>query len=132
MKSSDDGEKTLKNLVKFKKKWYYRLYVKDIDWNENYIQFNVGNISEDGEEIDGFTSSELKRVKDVYKNWNNMVNQMKRLYPSLKKDTYWKRMSDGLYENMEDLIDGNYGNFDDYDNFEKDFDDWYNYTVTKI
>ena len=40
--SSDKWEVTLSNLVKFKKNWYYRIYVKDTDWNESYIQFNVG------------------------------------------------------------------------------------------
>jgi hypothetical protein len=41
MKSSDDGEITLKNLIKFKKNGYYRIYVEDTDGNESYIQFNV-------------------------------------------------------------------------------------------
>ncbi|MBQ5945663.1 hypothetical protein IJL65_04775 [bacterium] len=41
MKSSDDGEVTLKNLVKFRKNGYYRIYVEDTDGNESYIQFNV-------------------------------------------------------------------------------------------
>jgi hypothetical protein len=29
MKSSDDGEITLKDLIKFRKDGYYRIYVKD-------------------------------------------------------------------------------------------------------
>jgi hypothetical protein len=41
MKSSDKGEVTLSNLVKFRKNGYYRIYVKDTDGNESYIQFNV-------------------------------------------------------------------------------------------
>jgi hypothetical protein len=31
MKSSDDGEVTLTNLVKFRKNGYYRIYVRDTD-----------------------------------------------------------------------------------------------------
>ena len=135
MKSSDDGEKTLKSLVKFRKKWYYRIYVKDAYGNQSYIQFNVGNVDDDddeNEDIDGLTTSETNRIKKVYKEWDSMINQMKRYYPSLKKDTYWRMMSDGLHENIKALIDGKHGNFDDYDDFEKAFDEWYKYTTTNI
>ena len=52
MRSSDDGKITLKNLVKFKKSGYYRIYVEDTDGNESYIQFNVGDIDEDDDDID--------------------------------------------------------------------------------
>ena len=45
MKSSDKGEVTLSNIVKFKKSGYYRIYVKDTDGNESYIQFNVDTSS---------------------------------------------------------------------------------------
>ena len=46
MTSSDNLEVKLKNLVKFKKNWYYRIYVKDTDWDQVYIQFSVGqNVS---------------------------------------------------------------------------------------
>jgi hypothetical protein len=41
MTSSDDGYVTLKNLVKFKKSGYYRVYVEDTDGNESYVQVNV-------------------------------------------------------------------------------------------
>jgi Ca2+-binding EF-hand superfamily protein len=50
MTSSDKGEVTLKNLVKFKKNGYYRIYVEDTDGNESYIQFSVGNTSSDDDE----------------------------------------------------------------------------------
>ena len=45
MTSSDDGEVTLKNLIKFKKSWYYRIYVEDTDGNESYVQINVDTSS---------------------------------------------------------------------------------------
>jgi hypothetical protein len=45
MTSSDKGNVTLSNLVKFKKNGYYRVYVRDTDGNESYIQFNVGESS---------------------------------------------------------------------------------------
>ena len=46
MTSSDDGEAVLKNLVKFKKNGYYRIYIEDIDGNEDYVQINVNEDSE--------------------------------------------------------------------------------------
>ena len=49
MRSSDDGEITLKNLVKFKKKGYYRIYVKDTDWDQDYLDFTVWWGSSDSE-----------------------------------------------------------------------------------
>lgn len=62
-----------------------------------------------------------------------MINQMKRQYPSLKKDVYWNKMSNSLYEDLEDIIDNKSNrNLDDYDDFEKRFDEWYKYTTTKI
>jgi hypothetical protein len=47
MTSSDRGEITLKDIVKFKKNGYYRIYVEDTNGNENYIQFSVGSSSSD-------------------------------------------------------------------------------------
>jgi hypothetical protein len=43
MKSSDDGEITLKNFVKFKKSGYYRIYVEDTDDNESSVEFTVNS-----------------------------------------------------------------------------------------
>ena len=135
MKSSDNGEKTLKNLVKFKKKGYYRIYVKDTKWNQNYIQFTVwdGNLPNDGSNINWFTNSELDKIKQTYKTWNSMIAQTQRQYPRLKKDTYWKTLSSNLYDDMEDVIKNKSArDFDDYDNFKQAFDDWYKYTMRNI
>jgi hypothetical protein len=45
MTSSDNGYVTLKNLVKFKKSGYYKIYVEDKYGNSKYIQFNVNSDS---------------------------------------------------------------------------------------
>ena len=140
MRSADDGEVTLKNLVKFKKKGYYRIYVKDTDWNENYIQFSVGTSSDDDEDdnddeydIAWFTSDWISRVKNVYKGWNSMIGQMQRRYPSLKKDYYWNRISENFYEDMKDVVNNKkVRDFNDYEDFKDAFDDWYEYTMRKI
>ena len=135
MKSSDNGEISLNNLVKFKKTGYYRIYVKDIDWNENYIQFNVGNIDNDYEEsnINWFTESELAKVKSVYKWRNNAVNQMKIKYPSLKRDTYRIKLSENFYNDMEDVINNKkYRDFNDYNDYLDAYNERYKYTTRNI
>ena len=135
MTSSDKGEVTLKSLVKFKKKWYYRIYVEDTDGNESYIQFSVGNVSDDDDddEVDWFSSKELSKLKDTYDKWNSMIAQMQAKYPNLKKDTYWIKLSDNLYNDMEDVIDNKKSrDFDNYDDFQEAFNDWYEYTMRNI
>ena len=136
MTSSDKWEVTLKNLVKFKKNGYYRIYVKDTSWNESYIQFSVGSASDDDDDdsdVKWFSSSELSKVKSVYKEWNSTISQMERKYPSLKKDSYWQKLSENFYDDMKDVINNKKSrDFDDYDDFSKAFDDWYNYTMRNI
>ena len=74
MTSSDRGEITLKNLVTFNKKGYYRIYVEDSDGNESYIQFAVGKVDDrDDSDIDGFSRNELSKVKSVYREWDSMI-----------------------------------------------------------
>ena len=43
MTSSDKGKATLKNLIKFKKNWYYKIYVEDTDDNESSVEFTVNS-----------------------------------------------------------------------------------------
>ncbi len=73
MKSSDEWKITLKNLIKFKKEWYYRIYVKDIDDNEAYIQFAV-NIEKEDEEIDEDDEEDIIE-KEIYisRSWKPYV-----------------------------------------------------------
>ena len=135
MTSSDKGEVTLSNLVKFKKNGYYRIYVKDTDGNESYIQFNVGvdDDDDDTSSVDGFTSKEYSKVKSVYKDWDSMIWEMQRKYPTLKNDTYWVKLSNNFYDDMKDVINNvRYRDFSDYDDFEKAFNDWYKYTLNNI
>ena len=136
MKSSDDGEVTLKNLVKFRKNGYYRIYVEDTDGNESYIQFNVWDVDDDDDDsskVSWFSSSELDKIKTVYKNWNSMIAEMQVKYPSLKKDRYWLQLSNNLYDDLKDVVNNKkVRDFDDYDDFQDAFDDWYEYTMRNI
>lgn len=135
MTSSDDGEVTLNNLVKFRKDGYYRIYVEDTKWNESYIQFSVGDVDEDNDnsKVSWFSTSEYSKIKDLYKDWDDTLWQLQRKYPSLKKDTYWQRLSDTLYNNMKDVVnDKSSRTFDDYDDFLKAFNSWYKYTMQNV
>ena len=131
MTSSDRGEVTLSNLVKFRKEGYYRVSVIDTDGNESYIEFTVGDADDDygASSVKWFTSKELSRVKSLYRNWNDTINQLKKQYPSLKKDSYWIELSEELYDNMKDVVNNRSSReFRDYDDFETAFNKWYKYT----
>ena len=130
MTSSDRGEVTLSNLVKFKKEWYYRVSVIDTDWNESYIEFDVGGVDDNSSSsVKWFTSKELSRVKALYREWNDTINQLKKDYPSLKRDSYWIELSDDFYNNMKDVVNNRSSReFRDYSDFESAFNKWFRYT----
>ena len=130
MTSSDRWEVTLSNLVKFRKEGYYRISVLDTDWNENYIEFSVGDTDDSSSSsVKWFTSKELSRVKSLYRSWDDTISQLKKEYPSLKRDSYWIELSEDLYDNMKDVVNNKSSReFRDYDDFENDFNKWYKYT----
>lgn len=135
MRSYDDGKVTLNSLVKFRKDGYYRIYVKDTEWNESYLQFSVGDVDDRDSnwKTDWFSSSELAKLKEIYKSWPSMVSEMQRKYPSLKKNNYWITLSENFYKDMKDVIDEKKArNFDDYSDFSKAYSDWYKYTMQNI
>jgi len=136
MTSSDRGEITLKDIVKFKKNGYYRIYVEDTNGNENYIQFSVGSSSSDIDDessVSWFSTTELNKVKTTYKERNSMIAQMMRNYPKLKNDTYWERLSSNFYNDMKDVVNNkSTRDFDDFEDFQDAFDDWYKYTMQNI
>ena len=62
-----------------------------------------------------------------------MIAEMQRKYPSLKRDTFWLKLSDNLYDDLKDVVDNKkVRDFEDYDDFQDAFDDWYNYTMRNI
>ena len=66
MTSSDDGEAVLKNLVKFKKSGYYRIYVEDTDDNESYVQINVDTSSSSSSSNDDLEVKASPSSPDTY------------------------------------------------------------------
>ena len=72
-------------------------------------------------------------MKNVYEEWDNVIWQLQRRYPSLKRDTYWKKLSDNFYEDMRDVINNKrYRDFKDFDDFQDAFNERYNYTIRNI
>jgi hypothetical protein len=62
-----------------------------------------------------------------------MIAQMQRQYPHLKKNTYWKKLSNNFYNDMKDVVrNKSPRDFDDYDDFKSAFDDWYEYTMRNV
>jgi hypothetical protein len=66
MVSSDKGKYTIDNLLKFKKSGYYRIYVKDYDDNESYIEFNVDTSSSSSSSNDDLTVKASPSSPDTY------------------------------------------------------------------
>ena len=62
-----------------------------------------------------------------------MVAEMQRLYPRLKKDTYWIQISNNIYDDLKDVANNKkVRDFDDYQDFEKAFQEWYQYTMKNV
>jgi hypothetical protein len=58
---------------------------------------------------------------------------MQRQYPSLKRDTYWIKLSENFYNDMKDVINNKRNrDFSDFDDFQEAFNDRYNYTMRNI
>lgn len=71
MTASDSGKKTIKNLIKFKIGWKYRLYAEDKNWYSDYIQFYVddeNSWSENSKENDKNNNS---WTENTLLNWSN-------------------------------------------------------------
>ena len=66
MTSSDYGYAILKNLIKFKKSGYYRIYIKDTDWNESYVQINVDTSSSSSSSNDDLEVKASPSSPDTY------------------------------------------------------------------
>ena len=130
MNSSDRWEKTIQNAFKFAKKWYYRITVKDEDWNEDYVDFNVAASSS---YVDWFTAAEYEMLERIYNVWPTLIYQLKAENPILKNNTTWINMSNTFYNNIKDVIDDKDNReFQDYDDFYAAFEKRLNKTTALI
>ena len=127
MTSSDHGEKTVENIFKFAKKWYYRIVAEDEDWNSTYLDFNVwySNTSP----LDWFTQKEFEMIERIYSVWPTLISKLKAEYPRLRNSSSWRNLSDELYANMWDVVHKKSNReFQDYDDFDTAFRYWFSRT----
>ena len=126
MTVSDWWEKTIRNIFKFAKKWYYRIIAEDEDWNSTYLDFDVWYA--DSDPLDWFTRKEFEMIERIYNVWPTLISKLKSEYPRLRNNTTWKNLSDELYENMWDVVNKKSNReFRDYD----DFDDAFRYRFSR-
>ena len=127
MTSSDWWEKTIENIFKFAKKWYYRIIAEDKDWYTAQLDFVVWYADEDP--LDWFTQKEFEMIERIYNVWPTLISKLKSEYPRLRNNTTWKNLSDELYENMWDVINKKSNReFKDYDDFDTAFRYWFTRT----
>ena len=131
MTSSDWWEKTISNIFKFAKKWYYRIIAEDDNGKTAYIDFNVWNPEEST--LDWFTQKEFEMVERIYNTWPTLMSKLRTEYPKLKNNTTWKNLSDELYKNMWDVVNKKSNRkFKDYDDFDDDFRYRFTYTQRRM
>lgn len=127
MTSSDWWQKTVENIFKFAKKWYYKIIAEDEDWYTTNLDFNVdySNTSP----LNWFTQKEYDMIVRIHNVRPTLIRKLKNEYPKIKNSSTWKNMSDELYDNMWDVIDKKSNRvFKDYDDFDRAFRRWFSYT----
>ena len=132
--SSNNGTKAFSNFIKFNKNNYsYKVVVYDEDDEDiqGYKTFTVGNTSSSSSSsVDGFTSSQLETVQNLYDNRDEMIEALEDRYSALEDSTRRHTMSDNFKEAMKEIIDDEDNRtYEDYNDF---WDGWlerYRYTV---
>lgn len=120
MSYSDRWDKTVSNIFKFAKKWYYRIIAEDKDGYSTYLDFNVWY--SDTSPLNWFTQKEFESIERIYSVWPTLISKLRNEYPRLRNNTSWRNLSDELYENMWDVVHKRSNRvFKDYDDFDRDF-----------
>ena len=129
--SANKGVKTFINFIKFKKNNYdYKVRVYDENDSSIYkeISFTVGNTS--ATYVDGFTSSQLATVNNIYDARDAMILKLKNLYGQLRNNISRLHMSDDLKTAMKEIIDDDSEKtYDNFTDFNTAFLSWYTFTV---
>jgi hypothetical protein len=133
--SSNAGQKTLTDLIRFKRNNYsYKVLVYDeADENiEGYKTFEVGTTSNSSSSsVNGFSSSQLNTVQNIYNSRDDMVNNLENNYSKLRSNSRRKTMSDDLKIAMKEIIDDKSNKrYDNFADFYAAFLDRYRYTIS--
>ncbi len=129
--SSDRGVAILNNFIRFKKNYDYKVRVYDENDSSIYkeITFNVWGSSSSSSYSDGFSSKEIDTVEELYSRRPGMISDLEDMYSSLRNNSTWETKSDVFYDDMKDIIDGQYNRvYQSYDEFQRWFEDRYTYT----
>ncbi len=131
--SSNNGQKTFTDIIRFKKNDYsYKVLVYDEDEEsvEGYKIFDVGGTS-NSSNVDGFSSSELATVENIYDAWDEMISNLESTYSALRTNTRRQNMVDDLKTAMEEIIDDDSNKtYDNFDDFYNAWLDRYRYTIS--
>jgi len=108
------------------------VYDEDDESIDSEKIFTVGSVDDDSDsDVDGFTSSELNTVEDMYDARDNMIYTMESSYSSLRNNSRRQTMSDDLKDAMYEIIhDNSNKTYDNFDDFYDAFLDRYRYTVS--
>jgi hypothetical protein len=134
--SSNDGQKTFTDLIRFKKNNYsYKVlaYDEDDESIEGEKIFTVGSVNNNNNNssVDGFTSSQLNTVQSLYNARDDMISNLESTYSRLRSSTRRQEMSDDLKAAMQEIIDDdNSKTYDNFTDFYNAFSDWYRYTIS--
>ena len=102
MTASDSGKKTIKNLIKFKKSWKYRLYVEDKDWYSDYIQFYIdedyNNDTTNKNEEKETSSNKSTDSNQQTNTWSNTTtNNLQNTNWDTTNQEHWTAYQDEVY-----------------------------------
>lgn len=132
--SSDRGEKTFSDLIKFKSSGEFRIRLVDrshyalstsrelrVYGTSEYVR-NKGTLN--------FTSKELSKIRAVAEIWKEVMIALERDYPRLRRSTEWKRHSENFYDAMQKILkDDRYASYQDWNAFYRGFQDWFSLTI---
>ena len=113
MTSSDDGEATLKNLVKFKKAGYYRIYVEDADGNESYVQINVDTSSSSSSSNDEIELSTNRKSPSTNQYVNLTIETDRNYYGKLYFTTKYRSSSSNSWTNISNTSSTYFSDYSD-------------------
>ena len=121
--------------ITFKKDYDFKIIVTDdnenIDSNKIFYIWNSYNSSSNSSYSSSywFSSSEMSTIEELYNRRPWMINDLEDQYSSLRNNSTRKNKSDLFYGDISDIIDSRYnGTYQDYDEFQRWFEDRYTYT----
>lgn len=116
MVSSDNGEATISNFLKFVKTGYYKIYAKDKNWVDDYILFNVWEGSSSNDDLSISTNEE-----------NPSTNEYINLIIETDDDYVWKVYLTAQYKSSSNstrrTISGTDSSY--FSNISTAWSDWY-------